>query len=59
VPDPESPVSDLLDVVKSRLTQFRGNVRDQVPMCRKRIDVGNRQSLSSAWRLYTLQFIDR
>ena len=31
VDDPEAAVSDLLDVVKSRLTQFRGNVRDSGP----------------------------
>ena len=39
VHDTETAVPDFLDVIESRLTQFRGDVREQTPLCRKPIDV--------------------
>ena len=53
VDDTEAAMPDLLDVVKSHLTQFSGDVRAQTPLGGKRIDVGHRQSLSSARRRFT------
>ncbi|CKT21297.1 Nucleotidyl transferase of uncharacterised function (DUF2204) [Mycobacterium tuberculosis] len=51
VDDAESAAPDLLDIVESSLKQFRGNIRDQVPPRRVRINVGHRRSLSSAGRV--------
>jgi predicted urease superfamily metal-dependent hydrolase len=39
----KAAASDLGDIVKSRVAQFRGNVWDELPLCRMRIDVGHRR----------------
>ncbi|VBA33240.1 hypothetical protein LAUMK13_00244 [Mycobacterium innocens] len=49
--DTETSAPDLGDVVESRLAQFRGDVGNQTPLRRVRIDVDHRRSLSSPGRL--------